>query len=695
MPKISVIIPVYNIEKYLKKCLDSVINQTFSDIDIICINDGSTDNSLAILEQYASKDNRITIINKPNGGLSSAWNAGLQAVKSPYLTFVDGDDWIEKNILELAYKAITNNDVDYVCWGANIVSETYDKNTKNQKNYHKIKYSGIKEVDDNLIRKTVVTVWSKLYKTSIIKEKGISFPTSSGHDDNAFWLMYAPWTKKGYYIPEYLYNYVQRENSIMWKRRLKNTDKIFDNIILIPPLINYYKNHNLTDIHYELLILNIKKLFLNDFRFLDGRCKHEVLEKCSNDLKNINLQELYKSEFIKAIIRQDIKYIEKTYSYTLFEKLFSFKDLAEYIVICILGLKIKIKYNRKIYFCNISKKERLLNMEIKEVMESGLWDAEYYMRKNPDLNLKKLSAVKHYLTKGWKYGLNPSAVFDGENYIKRYPKIKYNPLLYFLYEGRYEYKDAFLYNKFKYEETSLNAYTEYKKSRKSNKVVYTCITGNYDDLEEIKGYTYINFDWDYVCFTDNQNLITQKQFGIWEIRPLQFTELDDTRNNRWHKINPHLILSEYDESIYIDANINILTNKLFEILNNNNKDIILASHANTICLYKEFEWVLRAKIDKPEIMQAHLKLLQDSGFPKNYGMPENNLIYRQHNKPKVISIMNDWWYMVENYTKRDQLSLPYVLWKHNINCNDVIAFPNTRIDYKNFCTFVHKGKRLF
>ena len=143
MPKISVIIPVYNIEKYLKNCLDSVINQTFSDIEIICINDGSTDNSLAILEQYARKDNRITIINKPNGGLSSAWNKGLEVATAEYVTFVDSDDWIEQETYEIAYTNMLKNNVDYVCWSANPIFEYNNDAIKSKiTQYYNINFIG-------------------------------------------------------------------------------------------------------------------------------------------------------------------------------------------------------------------------------------------------------------------------------------------------------------------------------------------------------------------------------------------------------------------------------------------------------------------------------------------------------------------------------------------------------------------------
>ena len=100
MPKISVIVPVYNVEKYLARCLDSIINQTLADIEIICINDGSTDNSLEILNDYAKKDSRIKIIDQTNAGLSCARNAGMQIAQGEYIGFVDSDDWIDLDFYE-------------------------------------------------------------------------------------------------------------------------------------------------------------------------------------------------------------------------------------------------------------------------------------------------------------------------------------------------------------------------------------------------------------------------------------------------------------------------------------------------------------------------------------------------------------------------------------------------------------------
>ena len=99
-PKVSIIIPVYNVEQYLPKCLDSIINQTLKDIEIICINDGSIDNSLSILKEYASKDDRIIIIDKENEGQGIARNLGIKKAKGKYIGFVDPDDWVDIQMFE-------------------------------------------------------------------------------------------------------------------------------------------------------------------------------------------------------------------------------------------------------------------------------------------------------------------------------------------------------------------------------------------------------------------------------------------------------------------------------------------------------------------------------------------------------------------------------------------------------------------
>ena len=147
MPKVSVIIPVYNVEKYLRECLDSVINQTLKDIEIICINDGSTDGSLAILEEYAAKDNRIKIIDlKENIGVGKARNIAFKEVTAPYVMYLDSDDWYELNACNTAYNQISANNNDMVIF--DVYRYLGAKNKKNMQDCKKLKkYAGYKNIN--------------------------------------------------------------------------------------------------------------------------------------------------------------------------------------------------------------------------------------------------------------------------------------------------------------------------------------------------------------------------------------------------------------------------------------------------------------------------------------------------------------------------------------------------------------------
>ena len=121
MAKVSIIVPVYNVEKYLRKCLDSLINQTLKDIEIICINDGSTDKSLEILEEYKNRDSRIILLNQENSGQSIARNNGIKKATGEYIGFVDPDDWVENNMIKCLIDEIKSEKVDLVTSGCVIL----------------------------------------------------------------------------------------------------------------------------------------------------------------------------------------------------------------------------------------------------------------------------------------------------------------------------------------------------------------------------------------------------------------------------------------------------------------------------------------------------------------------------------------------------------------------------------------------
>ncbi|MDR3257037.1 MAG: glycosyltransferase, partial [Endomicrobium sp.] len=162
--KVSVIIPVYNVEPYVKDCLDSVVNQTLKDIEIVCVNDGSTDNSWRVLEEYAARDSRIKIITQANQGLACARNNGIKVAKGEYIGFVDSDDWISLDFYEKLYDNAKIENAD-VCVGN--VKSYINGNTQP---YFNIEHFGIANDKD---KKRIISTnicWNKIYRRSMIEE---------------------------------------------------------------------------------------------------------------------------------------------------------------------------------------------------------------------------------------------------------------------------------------------------------------------------------------------------------------------------------------------------------------------------------------------------------------------------------------------------------------------------------------------
>lgn len=213
---ISVIVPVYNVEKYLRKCIDSILCQTYENLQIIFVDDGSTDGSATICDDYAAKDNRIEVIHKANGGLSSARNAGLDIARGDYISFVDSDDYIANDMIETAYNAITDKNADLCIFGTKWVSESGDI-------YRDVLPSPIK---DEVLTKIqafekltldnyfyYVTAWNKLYKKSIFSS--LRFPVGRLHEDEFTVHYIFNACEKIVSVKKELYFYVQRGNSIM------------------------------------------------------------------------------------------------------------------------------------------------------------------------------------------------------------------------------------------------------------------------------------------------------------------------------------------------------------------------------------------------------------------------------------------------------------------------------------------------
>lgn len=243
-PYISIIVPVYNVEKYLRKCLDSITNQTKKEIEIIFVNDGSTDNSLKILEEYEKADNRIKIISQKNQGLGAARNTGLKAAytsNSKYIYFIDSDDYISYDYLEKMYNIAEKTNADIVV-NDNIM-KFYDNNKKEMSNeiLKKVE-NGIYNIDADFIQSMCPNVWSKLYKKELILKNNIIFPTGLIHEDLCFNYKLLPYLTKAVQYNTSNYFYRQREGSLTNQKKKIYS---FDSIKIFQNIYEYYKENNL------------------------------------------------------------------------------------------------------------------------------------------------------------------------------------------------------------------------------------------------------------------------------------------------------------------------------------------------------------------------------------------------------------------------------------------------------------------
>lgn len=232
---ISVIIPIYNAEKYLKKCLNAISNQTLRDIEIICINDGSNDSSAEILSNYSLRDKRFIIINQPNLGPAAARNSGLEIASGDYIMFCDSDDWYEPEMCKTMYSTILMQKTDFCICDCYIFKDSPDYDRGNE-NYHYLNISGFINLTQKNKLNIKVMLWNKIFKRDLIKRYAINFPEKRFHDDDAFIYQYVSASYTAYAIKKKLYNYRQHVGSVMHDtlyKKKKDHDHIHSTIYAV------------------------------------------------------------------------------------------------------------------------------------------------------------------------------------------------------------------------------------------------------------------------------------------------------------------------------------------------------------------------------------------------------------------------------------------------------------------------------
>ena len=314
-PKISVIVPVYNVEGYLRKCLDSILNQTFANIEIICVNDGSTDGSRKILEEYKNKDSRIKIVDKENGGLSSARNAGMKTAKGEFYSFIDSDDWIDITMLEKLYNNITEFNSDISICAVHQFDETKqmidDSNPYYTLGYFNSSFDNrafsYKDTKP-FIMDVCVMAWNKLYRRSLIDECSAEFPDGLIFEDGPFFFSIFFKTNRVSIVREFLYYYrINRKNSIIQK-----AGKKFLNVIDVVEIM-YTKIKDLPDfddIKYTFFRKKVED-FIYRFEHLNSKYKAAFAKKLKKE-SSLSNEKLFPPDMVKGSFR---------YNYFLFSNL--------------------------------------------------------------------------------------------------------------------------------------------------------------------------------------------------------------------------------------------------------------------------------------------------------------------------------------------------------------------------------------
>lgn len=247
--KISVIVPIYKVEDYLHRCIDSIINQTYTNLEIILVDDGSPDNCPMICDEYAEKDSRIRVVHKKNGGLSDARNAGLDIATGEYIMFIDSDDFVDIEMMESMMRNMIDKNVDMVVCNIKYVYEDREVVKYNQSDRILDRYEAMEEyLKDGVVQ---AVAWNKLYKKSLINN--MRYKVGKTNEDEFFTYKVVDKTDKIYYNSRPFYNYIQRDSSIMGKYSLKRLDGVEAS----------YERLNFIKEKYPTLYEKEKKTFLN------------------------------------------------------------------------------------------------------------------------------------------------------------------------------------------------------------------------------------------------------------------------------------------------------------------------------------------------------------------------------------------------------------------------------------------------
>lgn len=289
LPVVSVILPVYNAQDYLVQCLDSLTQQTLKNIEIICINDGSTDQSSVILQRYAQKDLRIVLIQQDNAGPAVARNQGLAAAQGQYLMFCDSDDWFALDACERMVATLKEANVDLVV--CDVMTARDDKNyQRGDEVFHALTLFGYYDLPDERKYRVNSVLWNKIFKRELILQYDIRFPLSGIAEDSSFVFQYTSVAKNVFGLEEMLYYRRLRADSMIGKIHQGQIN--FDGLTTQKTNFDFLIRHQLWEQNTQYFLWSVFDVFINNIALFGLENRQRCLDITHDLLKYIDFEAL-------------------------------------------------------------------------------------------------------------------------------------------------------------------------------------------------------------------------------------------------------------------------------------------------------------------------------------------------------------------------------------------------------------------
>lgn len=281
MPKVSVVVPIYNVEQYLCQCIDSIRAQTMRDIEIICVDDGSTDSSVEIVDWYAGADDRIKVVHKDNAGYGAAMNAGIKLATGEYIGIVESDDRIAPEMYAALYKAAKDNGLDFVKSDAYYWFEKINYQKRVNENALDALYNQILgDNERNLFFDFFMNIWTGIYKKEFLFQNSIFFNESPGasYQDNGFWMQTCFYAKRVMWLNEAFYYYRQDNPnaSVKSSSKMMTMTKEYE---YLEGVIKARQQEQLLPYVYATRLVRLKGTFFK----IEDKLKYDFIDQVQQD----------------------------------------------------------------------------------------------------------------------------------------------------------------------------------------------------------------------------------------------------------------------------------------------------------------------------------------------------------------------------------------------------------------------------